>query len=346
MSGCEHRWRQTTTLQVLPNRETRICRLLPLLWEGRECPQGWSPQRSVLQGPYSNAGLPRRLSGKEPPARAGATGDVSSVPGWGRCPGAGNGNPLQSSCLGDPMYRGAWWAAVHAVTEWDTTEQPTHTAMLSAPAGPCSQIWPLSQLPLHPSSWRSWYRSFNTAPGPQTWGETGSHHCTATKVRLAPILHLNLKLSPPAITSRVLFLGHIFCTCDPLGQVKVTQSCLTLWNPKDYTVHGILQARILAWVAIPFSRGSSQPRDRTQVSCIAGGFFTSWATREEALVASPLPFLIGDLLPDLRSQGLPRCERTDFSGHLHVPPWVSNNVPNTSKTEFFSFIALLNFDMP
>ena len=48
----------------------------------------------------------------------------------------------------------------------------------------------------------------------------------------------------------------------------------------DYTVHGILQARILEWVAFPFSRGSSQPRDRTQVSRIAGGFFTIWATRE------------------------------------------------------------------
>ena len=48
----------------------------------------------------------------------------------------------------------------------------------------------------------------------------------------------------------------------------------------DYTVHGILQTRILEWVAVPFSKGSSQPRDQTQVSCIAGRFFTSWATRE------------------------------------------------------------------
>ena len=47
-----------------------------------------------------------------------------------------------------------------------------------------------------------------------------------------------------------------------------------------WTIHGILQARIPEWVAFPFSRGSSQPRDRTQVSCIAGKFFTSWATRE------------------------------------------------------------------
>ena len=46
----------------------------------------------------------------------------------------------------------------------------------------------------------------------------------------------------------------------------------------DYTVYGILQARILEWVAFSFSRGSSQPRDPTQVSHIAGGFFTSQAT--------------------------------------------------------------------
>ena len=63
-------------------------------------------------------------------------------------------------------------------------------------------------------------------------------------------------------------------------KVKVAQSCLILCDPMDYTAHGIFQARILEWVAFPFSRGSSQPRDRTQISRIAGGFFTSWATRE------------------------------------------------------------------
>ena len=51
-------------------------------------------------------------------------------------------------------------------------------------------------------------------------------------------------------------------------------------DPMDYTIHGILQARILEWVAFPSSRGSSQPRDQIQVSLIAGEFFTSWATRE------------------------------------------------------------------
>ena len=66
---------------------------------------------------------------------------------------------------------------------------------------------------------------------------------------------------------------------------SVTQSCVTLCNPMDCSlpgssVHGILQARILEWLAIPFSRGSSQPRNQTRVSCIAGRFFTIWATRD------------------------------------------------------------------
>ena len=65
--------------------------------------------------------------------------------------------------------------------------------------------------------------------------------------------------------------------------VKASQLCLTLCNPMVYMVHGILQARILESVAVPFSRRSSQPRDRIQVSRIVGGFFTSRATREAQL---------------------------------------------------------------
>ena len=58
-------------------------------------------------------------------------------------------------------------------------------------------------------------------------------------------------------------------------KVKIAQSYLTLCDPMDYTVHGILQARILEWAALPFSRGPAQPRDLMQVSWIVGGFFTS-----------------------------------------------------------------------
>ena len=66
---------------------------------------------------------------------------------------------------------------------------------------------------------------------------------------------------------------------------KLLQSCLTLCDPMDCSlpgssVHRILQASILEWITIPFSRGSSLPRDWTWISCIAGRFFTVWATRE------------------------------------------------------------------
>ena len=71
-----------------------------------------------------------------------------------------------------------------------------------------------------------------------------------------------------------------------IQKVQVAQSCPTLCDPMDYRVHGILQARMLEWVAIPFSRRSSQPRGRTQVSHIAGWFFTSWATRQAHLEES------------------------------------------------------------
>ena len=75
-----------------------------------------------------------------------------------------------------------------------------------------------------------------------------------------------LSFSPLPLTS----LFSAICS-----EVKVIQSFLTLCNPMGYTVHGVLQARILDWVAFPFSRGFSQPRDQIQVSHIAGGFFTS-----------------------------------------------------------------------
>ena len=68
----------------------------------------------------------------------------------------------------------------------------------------------------------------------------------------------------------------------------VAQSCLTRCNTMDCSlpgssVHGILQARILEWVAVPSSRASSQPREWTQISSIAGGFFTIWASRTAQL---------------------------------------------------------------
>ena len=134
-------------------------------------------------------------------------GNPGLTPGLWRSPGEGNGNPLQYSCLENPMERGTWLATIHGVT--------------------------------------------------------GVGHDLVTKPRAL--------------------------------KVKVAQSCLTLCDPEDYMVHWILQARILEWVAFPFSRGSSQYRDQTQVSRFAGRFFTIWATRE----AKDITFHYVQLLEEL-----------------------------------------------
>ena len=110
------------------------------------------------------------------------------------------------------------------------------------------------------------------------------------KKNLVEILHIMddvftsffLKLSILAANcSLLIFIDHVSVT----WMSEYNQSCPTLCNPMDcslpgFSVHGIFQARVLVWVAISFSRGSSWPRDQTQVSCIAGRCFTLWATRE------------------------------------------------------------------
>ena len=79
----------------------------------------------------TDSGLPIWHSGKKknPLANAGDARDAGSVPGLGRCPGVGNGNPLQYSCLQYPMDRGIWQVTVHGVAESDMTEH-THTYTL------------------------------------------------------------------------------------------------------------------------------------------------------------------------------------------------------------------------
>ena len=85
--------------------------------------------------------------------------------------------------------------------------------------------------------------------------------------------------------SRFIIVAFIVFPLYSYLKSEVTQSCLILCNPMDCSlpgssIHGIFQARILEWVAISFSRGSSWPRDWTQVSGIAGRRFTVWTTRE------------------------------------------------------------------
>ena len=100
--------------------------------------------------------------------------------------------------------------------------------------------------------------------------------CRAWKVRSG-------RLTQPASWYWWLSSTHTSASTGPgesETKVKVTQSCPTLCESMDYTVHGILQVRILEWVAFPFSQGSSRPRSQTGVSCIVGGFFSNWATRK------------------------------------------------------------------
>ena len=91
---------------------------------------------------------------------------------------------------------------------------------------------------------------------------------------------LRAEVSGSFISHCVISIPAFFVWKSSEVKGKVAQSCLTLCDPLDCSlpvssVHGILQARTLEWVAVPFSRGSSQPRDRTQISRVAGGFFTA-----------------------------------------------------------------------
>ena len=151
--------------------------------------------------PKLSKGFPWWLSSKEFACKAGATADVHSVPGWGRFSGGGHGNPLQYSCLENPMDRRAWRATVHRVAQGQTGLKWQHT-----------------------------HKTYQS-------------------------------------------------------ESEAAQSCPTLCDPMDCSppgssLHGILQARVLEWGAISFSRGSSQPRDRTRFSRISGGHSNLWATRE------------------------------------------------------------------
>ena len=121
---------------------------------------------------------------------------------------------------------------------------------------------------------------------------------------------------------RAMFILTLPLPCSTL--CLVAQSCLILCDPMDCSlpgssVHGILQARILEWAAMPSSRASSQPRDWTQVSCIAGRFFIVWATREALSIyrRHSLQPLSSAVTPHVRTTKGPRQFQT-----LGLPWWL------------------------
>ena len=113
-------------------------------------------------------------------------------------------------------------------------------------------------------------------------------------------------------------------------------------SPPGSSVHGISQARILEWIAIPFSRGSARPRDRTHipcVSCIAGGFFARWAT-EDSINILILPILHVETVPKERwslsqRHGYCRC-RVQKRGTANSEPGDLQWMPTGEKPEVAS----------
>ena len=174
------------------------------------------------------------------------------ISGLGRSPGEGNGKPLQYSCLENPRDGGAWCAAVHGVAKSQTRLKRLSRSSLSDSlrSGAVAHQARLSTRFLRQEYW-----SGLPFPYPGDLPDPG----------IKPTSPVS-----PALKVDFLLLSHQKCV-----EMLVAQSCPTLCHPMVYTAQGILQARILEWVVFPFTRGSSQPRNQTQVSHITDDFFTS-----------------------------------------------------------------------
>ena len=161
----------------------------------------------------------------------------------------GNGTALQYFCLENPMDGGAWWAAVHGVARvghnWATSFS-LFTFMHWRRKWQPTPVF----LPGESQGREAWWAAVYGVAQSRTRLKRHSSSSSSTHMKKVKVLVAQL-------------------LCNPLDCV-----------PPGSSVHGILQARILQWVAIPFSRGSSLLRDWTQVSCIAGKFFTIWSTRQ------------------------------------------------------------------
>ena len=104
------------------------------------------------------------------------------------------------------------------------------------------------------------------------------------------------------IHTRLIISEDYYVIWKAIKVYSVAKSCPALWDPMDWSlpgssVHGISQARILEWITISFSRGSSQLMDQTQVSHIEGRFFTIWATREAPQKGGQRPYVTGPWRP-------------------------------------------------
>ena len=134
---------------------------------------------------------------------------------------------------------------------------------------------------------------------------------------------------------------------DIWSEVIVAQWCLTLCNPMDNTVHGILHARILEWVAYPFSSGSSKPRNWTEISSIGGGYFTNWALRE-SLRMTFRPSLFNSVHNSMRYYVIITDQFSSVQSlsrvRLFATPWIVACQASLSLTNSRSSLRLMSIE--
>ena len=213
------------------------------------------------------------------------TRDMGSIPGSGRSPGGGNGNPLQYSCLENPMDRGSWWATVHGVTKsW--TQLSMHVKLIFWCVNKfCYLIW----IPSLKSSdsWMKWTTQFINLHDSKNQAHTCPHNSSFLNqsadipwgwIWIQQFLPLVILMFRNLVTG---FSGYFqqflacFC-CLALSHVQLFCDPMDCSQPGSF-VYGISKARILEWVAISYSR------DRTHVSCVScigRWILYHWASQE------------------------------------------------------------------
>ena len=186
------------------------------------------------------------------------------------CFGEGNGTPLEYSCLENPMDGGAWMAAVHGVVEdWTWLSDFTfsfHFHALEKEIAPHSSVlaWRICGL-----------LSMGSLRVRHDWSDLAAAAAMSCLIRccgFAPHLQHHLLAVP--------LKECVFVLVTLASPTLASTGTVAHQVPPSM---GILQARILEWVAMPSSRGSSWPRNQTRVSCTAGRFFIVWATWEAHL---------------------------------------------------------------
>ena len=228
---------------------------------------------------------------KNPPARQGATRNTGSIPGSGRPPGGGNGNPLQCSCLKNPMGRGAWWATVHGVTESETTEHK-HTGMGTPPVPPA----PPEQSAMRKQTWH-WAAvapGLSTAPAHSPALLLIDLHATGTdvvqsRVQLQAVIVVNMQLSQQqrvATAEQEARAG--LAACVPfLGKSRLPLEVgMSLGLALANTLHPAAQSPLLCFLQSKRHTGCELP---LSWGCFLGEKKVTWAsiiTRPEELPLS------------------------------------------------------------